>query len=201
MYSDIAGVNGENNDKNNNTIYSEVIPIEHTYQDIYDNNFDQDVYSEFTEDGEDDSDDMHREEINAQYDTKVPPQDRQIIDLTHLSDDDEEEELTISQHVKHENPPSNIEEQMTAMEEMLDNEIRDISGTVNENHNIEVEEGEELIEEPDTKILSEEMKTINDTYTTRYGRESRTESTYVPEIGGKNMLTTMHNLQHVLYNS
>ena len=74
---------------------------------------------------------------------------------------------------------------MTAMEEMLDNEIRDISGTVNENHNIEVEEGEELIEEPDTKILSEEMKTIDDTYTTRYGRESRTESTYVPEIGGK----------------
>ena len=71
------------------------------------------------------------------------------------------------------------------MEEILDNEIRYIRCTVIENHNIEVEEGEEIIEEPDTKILSEEMKTIDDTYTTRYGWESRTESTYVPEIGGK----------------
>ena len=75
----------------NKTIYNEDILIENTYQDIHDNDFDQDVYSEFTEDDEDDSNDMHREEINAQYDTKVPPQDRQIIDLTHLSDDDEEE--------------------------------------------------------------------------------------------------------------
>ena len=178
VYSDVTGVDEGNNDMNNNIILDNDIPLEDTYQDIQENNFDQDIYSEFT-----DEYDADREEINAQYDTEVPPQDKQIIDLTDLSDDEGDEEEEIKYVKQEEDLPSDIEKQVRAMEEMLENEIKEIGDTQNENHDIEEEK--EQIEEPDIESLTEEINAIDETYTTRYGRESRAAPSYVPEIGGK----------------
>ena len=168
MASDIAGVDNTEDD----------VSLHDTYQDIYNNNFDQDIYAEYNYN--DDITDTEQDEINELYDIGIPPQDKEVIDLTNWSDEEDDDEITPkntenydeTSHVKQENTNYGIEEQVADMEKELNDIMEEIRST----------ESTEKVDETNTQGSFEEKEEAKDVYTTQYGQESKPKSTYTPSM-------------------